>query len=79
MDTKTIANNLYHGAVLSLLTVGYTMLGKKLLKIKPANLDKLDIEDTMKISVTVGGAIATQSFLVSQGILPPNIITNPTV
>ena len=79
MDTKTIANNLYHGAVLSLLTVGYTMLGKKLLKIKPANLDKLDIEDTMKISVTVGGAIAMQSFLVSQGILPPNIITNPTV
>ena len=76
MDTKTIANTLYHGSVLSLLVVGYTMISKKILKIKPANLDKLDIEDSLKLSVTVGGALATQAWLVSQGVLPPNVVNS---
>ncbi len=76
MDTKNIANTLYQGAVLSLLTVGYTMLSKKLLKIKPADLGKLDVEDTVKITATVGGALATQTWLVSQGILPQNVVNS---
>ena len=35
MDKKSIANELYQVAVISVLAVGYSMLGKKILKIAP--------------------------------------------
>ena len=43
--TKDIKESVYHGAVVSALAVGYTMLGKMLVKISPPSLRKFDIED----------------------------------
>ena len=38
MDKKSIVNNLYQAAVISVLAVGYSMLGKKILKITVPSL-----------------------------------------
>ena len=74
IDTSGIANTIYHGAVISGLSVGYSMIGYKLLKITSPSLYKLGIEDIAKLTAIVSGALGTQTWLVSQGILPPNIV-----
>ena len=49
MDKKSIVNDLYQAEVISIFTVGYSMLGKKILKIAPASIQKFDLEDTGKV------------------------------
>ena len=46
--TKDIKESVYHGAVISALAVGYTMLGKTLIKMSPPSLSEFDIEDCVK-------------------------------
>ena len=48
MDKKSIVNDLYQAAVISVLAVGYSMLGKLILKITPPSVQKFDLEDTGK-------------------------------
>ena len=43
--TKDIKESVYHEAVVSGLAIGYTMLGKTLIKMSPPSLSKFDIED----------------------------------
>ena len=38
MDKKSIVNDLYQAAVISMLAVGYSMLGKKILCIAPPSI-----------------------------------------
>ena len=38
-DKNTIINNLYNGAVLSVIVIGYSMLAKSILKVKTVDLD----------------------------------------
>ena len=71
---KDIGNLLYHSAIVGGLSVGYSMVGKKLLKMKPADLGRLDVEDSAKLVGTVALAIWTQDMLVKQGVIPANII-----
>ena len=53
MDKKSIVNDLYQAAVISVLVVGYSMLGKKILKITPPSVQKFDLEDTGKLVAIV--------------------------
>ena len=46
MDKKSIVNDLYHASLISAFAVGYSMLGKKILKIAPLSIQKFDLEDT---------------------------------
>ena len=71
---KDLGNLLYHSAVVGGLSVGYSMVGKKLLKMKPADLGRLDIEDSMKLVGTVAFAFWTQDMLVKQKIIPADTI-----
>ena len=48
MDKKSIVKDLYQAAVISVLAVGYSMLGKKILKMTPPSIQKFDLEDTGK-------------------------------
>ena len=57
---KDIKESIYHGAVVSALAVGYTMLGKTLIKISPPSLSKFDIEDGVKLVATVAMSDITQ-------------------
>ena len=51
--TKDLKESVYHGAVVSALAVGYTMLGKTLVKMNPPSLSKFDIEDGIKLVAIV--------------------------
>ena len=46
MDKKSIVNDLHQAAVRSVLAVGYSMLGKKILKMTLPSIQKFDLEDT---------------------------------
>ena len=70
MSEKNIINSIYHAAVISGLSVGYSMIGKSLLKMKVADLDK---DDSVKLVAIVSASIITKDFLVKQGIIPENI------
>ena len=71
---KDLGNLLYHSAVVVGLSVDYSMVGKRLLKMKPADLRRLNIEDSAKLVWTVALVLWTQDMLVKQGIIPANII-----
>ena len=71
---KDLRNLLYHAAVVGGLSVCYSMVGKRLLKMKPADLGRLDIEDSAMLVDTVALAFWTQDMLMKQGIIPTNII-----
>jgi len=73
MSEKTIANLIYHSAVISGLSIGYTMLAKSLVKIKPADLGKIDVEDGFKLVAVITASVATRDFLVKQKIIPENL------
>ena len=46
MDKKNIVNDFYQAAVISAFAVGYSMLGKNILKISPPSIHKFNLEDT---------------------------------
>ena len=70
MDKKSIANDLYQAAVISVLAVGYSVLGKKILKMTPPSIQKFDLEDTGKLVVITE---MTREYLIKQKILPDHI------
>ena len=47
--TKDLKENVYHSAVISILAIGYTMLGRTLIKMSPPSLRKFDVEDGVKL------------------------------
>ena len=51
--TKDLKESVSHGAVVSVLAVGYTMLAKTLVKMNPPSLGKFDIEDGVKLVAIV--------------------------
>ena len=71
--TKDIKENVYHGAVVSALTIGYTMLGKTLIKMSPSSLSKFDIEDGVKLVAIVALSDFMKDYLMKQKIIPNNI------
>ena len=73
MDKKSIVNDLYQVAVISVLAVGYSMLGKKILKMTPPSIQKFDLEDTGKLVAIVATSEMTREYLIKQNILPEDI------
>ena len=71
--TKDIKESVYHGAVISALAVGYTMLGKTLVKMNPPSLRKFDIEDGVKLVGIIALSDFTKDYLIKQKIIPNNI------
>ena len=70
---KDLKESVYHGAVVSILAVGYTMLGKTLVKMSPRSLGKFDIEDGVKLVAIVAMSDFTKDYLIKQNIIPNNI------
>ena len=73
MDNKSIANDLYHASVVNVFAIGYSMLGKKILKMAPTSIQKFDLEDTGKLVDIVAASEMTREYLVKQNILPESI------
>jgi hypothetical protein len=72
---KDIVNTIYHAAVLSGLTVGYSMIGKKLIKFDVGDPSK-DYDTMFKLVIPVSLAVVTRDWLVAQKFLPDDVI-NP--
>ena len=71
--TKDIKESVYHGAVISALAVGFTMLGKTLIKMSPPSLSKFDVEDGVKLVAIVAMSDFMKDYLIKQKIIPDNI------
>ena len=73
MDKKSIVNDIYQAAVISVLAAGYSMLGKKMLKMTPLSIQKFDLEDMGKLVAIVAASEMTREYLIKQKILPDHI------
>ena len=73
MDKKSIVDDLYQAAVISVLAVGYLMLGKKILRMTPPSIQKFDLEDTGKLVVIVAASEMTREYFIKQKILLDHI------
>ena len=71
--TKDLRESVYHGAIVSVPAIGYTMLGKTLIKMSPPSLSKFDVEDGVKLAAIVAMSDFTKDFLIKQKIIPDNI------
>ena len=47
---KDLKESVHHGAIISVLAIGYTMLGKTLIKMSPPPLSKFDVAGWCKVS-----------------------------
>ena len=72
-----IINTIYHAAVLSGLTVGYSMIDKKFIKFDVGEPSR-DYETIFKlvIPLTLSVTVVTRDWLVTQGFLPYDVINN---
>ena len=71
--TKDLKESVYHGTVVSALAIGYTMLGKTVIKMSPPSLGKFDVEDCLKLIAVVALSDFTKDYLIKQKIIPNNI------
>ena len=71
--TKDLKESVYHGAVVSVLAVGYTMLGKTLIKMSLPSLGQFNIEDGVKLVAIVAISDFTKDYLIKQKIIPNNM------
>ena len=70
---KDLKESVYHGAVISTLAIGCTMLAKTLVKMNPPSLSKFDVEDGVKLVAIIAMSDFTKDYLIKQKIIPNNI------
>ena len=73
IDGKQIVNMMYHAAVETVLTIGYSQLGRKLLKSQTPKVD-FSMGDVGMLALDIGLAMATRDMLIKQGIIPADIM-----
>ena len=72
--TKDLKESICHGAVVSVLDVGFTMHGKSLIKMSLPSLRKFDVEDGVKLVAIVAISDFTKDYLIKQKIIPDSIL-----
>ena len=70
MDKKSIV---YQVAVISDFAVGYSMLGKKILKMTPPRVQDFDMNSMGKLVTIVTASELTREYLIKEKILPEHI------
>ena len=70
---KDLKESVYHAAVVSILAIGYTMLGKTSIKMSPPSLSKFDVEDGVKLVEIVAMSDFTKDYLIKQKVIPNDI------
>ena len=73
MDKKSIANDLYEVAVINVFAIGYSMLGKKILKVAPPSTQKFDMEDIGKLVAIITVSEMMREYLIKQKVLLEHI------
>ena len=72
-DEKQIVNTVYHAGVVTLLTVGYSEIGRKIFRRPTPKVD-FNMSDVGMLSLDILLAMTTRDMLVKQGIIPENIM-----
>ena len=70
MDTKAIVNALYDGAVLTGLTVAYSMMSEKVFRMEVGDPGKPNLHRFIKLTGAVIAAVGTKDFLEKRDIIP---------
>ena len=70
MDTKTIVNTLYDGAIITGLTIVYAMVGEKIMRTEIGDPGKPTFNRFLKLSGAIVGAVATKDYLEQKNIIP---------
>ena len=73
MDKKSIVNDLYQTAVISIFAADYSMHGKKILKMTPQSIQKFDLGGKVKLVAIVAVSEMIRVYLIKQKILPEHI------
>ena len=60
-------------AVISVFAIGYSVLGKKILKMTPPSIQKFDLEDMGKLVAIIAGSEMPREYHIKQKILPEHI------
>ena len=71
--TKDLKESVYHRAVVSVLAIGYSMLGKTLIKMSPPSLSQFDVADGVKLVAIIAMSDFMKDYLIKQKIIPNNI------
>ena len=66
MDKKSTVNDLYLASLIRVFAVGYSMLGKKILKMAPPSIRKFDLEDTGKLVTIITVSEMPESILLNR-------------
>ena len=72
-DGEKLVNDLYHGAVVAGLSIGYAQLSKMIFKGPAPKLD-FNVKDAGMLAADIAAAMATKDFLVAQNLLPADIL-----
>ena len=73
MSEKEVKNDLYHAAVVSVLSIAYSKLLKGLFGMSLPNMTRLDVSDSMKMVGIVSLSMFSKDFLVKQKFIPDNV------
>ena len=68
-----MVNDLYHASLISVFSVGCSMLGKKILHMTSPSIQKFGLENTGKLVVIVAASEMTREYLIKQKILPEHM------
>ena len=63
---KDLKESIYHRAVVNALAVGFTMLGKPLIKMSSPSLGKFDVEDGVKLVAIAAISDFTKDYPIKQ-------------
>ena len=63
---KDSKESVCHGLVVSVLALGFTMLGKTLIKMSPPSFGKFNVEDGVKLVVYIALSDFTKDYLIKQ-------------
>ena len=72
--TKNIVNTLYHAAMLTTLSIVYSVAGKKLIKLDVGDPAKPDLLDFAKLTSVITISVATKDWLVNNKIIPADLM-----
>ena len=73
VPSKDLINTLYHSAIVTSLAIGYSMIGKKLVKLDVGDPAKPDLSDFVKLTAVITLAVASKDWLVINKIIPDDL------
>ena len=74
--TKDLKESVYHGTVISALAIGFTIIGKLLIKMSPPPpppLGKFDVEDGVNLMAIVAISNFTKDYLIKRKVIPDTV------